>query len=148
MVWGLTAPVEPHDRPDDHNERSEMKVSINIPDEHAEILGKTYQEVQQQLYRRLQLMPAPIGPNAKLLVLTNDDRVALERVVSRPLDTAADLLFVVSALASLKIGQVERHLTTGEAHRLKAYADSMGISIDQATKDLIDPIVEEFLMRM
>ena len=125
-----------------------MKVTIQIPDDVYDTLGQTHQEVQAQISRRLKLLPTPIDPDDKLVVVSADQRRIIEAAVHRQIDAADDLVFVVKALASLKIGPIERALSVSEAQRLAAYADSMGLPAAQAAQELLDPIFDELWNRV
>jgi hypothetical protein len=125
-----------------------MRLQLHLTDDEWDRLGGNQQEIQDQIKKILQLVPGPLKKGDRPLVIPQETRVTLEKVLMRPLGTPEDLVFVVSALASLKIGTIERPLSVGEAARIHAYAQSMSLPIAQATRELIDPIVDELLMRV
>lgn len=125
-----------------------MKMQLHLTDDQWDRLGGVQGEVQDQIHKRLALLPDPLKKGDRPLIIDQATRVNLEKVLMRPLGSPEDLLFVVSALASLKIGTIERQLSVGEAARIDAYAKSMSLPLAQAAKELIDPVIEEVLMRV
>ncbi len=125
-----------------------MKVTIQIPDEVYENLGGTQQSIQQQVSLRLRLLPDPIDPADKLVVVTAAARQALEQLIQRPIDAPADLVDHLRNGARITIGPITRMLSTSEAERLQVYATAHGVSIDAAAKDLFEPMIDDLLNRV
>lgn len=122
-----------------------MKVVVNLPEDEVERLGGV-EAAARGLQRRLTALPV-FEPGQRVLVLGNNERVAMEKVLGVPLETAEQLYLAVKRLAFIEVGGIERPLTLGEAARVKAYAVAHGLTTQQASDQLLNPIIDLWLER-
>src|SRR5687767_11770665 len=120
-----------------------MKIVVNLPEEVVEAMGGP-EEGARGLIERLHALPNyQVGD--RVIVLDNAARIQLEALLSATLSTPEDVVKAAGRLAYVKIGEVSRPLTPGEAERIKAYAASHQISEEVAMHQFLDPLLEQWL---
>lgn len=120
-----------------------MKVVVNVPEAEVERLGGLAQ-TEVGLLQRLAALPEHTAQD-RIIVLGGVQRAALEAILGCPLDGPADVLREVKRLASVRVGNIERPLSAGEAERINAYAASRGTTPESAMADFINPILDQWL---
>jgi len=120
-----------------------MKVTVNLPEAEVERLGGV-EAAGKGLLRRLNALPV-LEAGDRIVVIGNNERVALERVLGVPLETAEGLYKAVQRLAYFELGPITRPLTLGEAARIKAYADAHRINPQEAAEQLLNPLIDQWL---
>ena len=120
-----------------------MKVVVNLPEAEVERLGGV-DAAARGLAARLKALPH-YNTQDRLIVLSGNDRAAVEGLIGQPLETPTDLINAFMRLAYIDLGGIKRHLTPGEAARVKAYADAHGLSTQVAAEQLLNPLIDEWL---
>jgi hypothetical protein len=125
-----------------------MKITLTVPDELYEGYLRQAKNLPVKadmlMVKALQQL-AGVIPDDRAILLQGDERRAIEEVFQTTVDSAADLVRKVRLASAVKIGEVSRPLTPGEASMLASQAGFHGQSVEAYVKTSVDKVMEQLL---
>lgn len=121
-----------------------MDVTIRIPDDLADQYKAHGPTLESAMLAQL-LRFRRVGPGDRAVVLSHEDRAAIEsRLSSGHILSSADLRAKIEKLAALKVGEIEIPFTPSEWQELVHRATKLHIPVEKEVRRIVSKMHELF----
>ena len=125
-----------------------MKVSISMPDELFEHyvvkfgLPAAYSRMREAIeaYKS-------VNKDDRTLLLSGDNRRAIEAVFQTTLDSPEKLVRLIQTMNTVRLGDVQMHFSQDQLERLQTQASFHGRTTEQFIRETVDELKEAMLER-